>query len=68
VSDKTSVVGGGRLLGFFSLLLLLTLNADNGNDLLDATVDWVQSKATVNMAVANNLAMANSESLKEMME
>lgn len=29
--------------GFFSLLMLLTLNADNGRDVLDALVPWIDA-------------------------
>jgi hypothetical protein len=43
--DKQSVMlGGGRLLGFFSLLMLLTLNASNGKDLLDVIVPYVEAQ------------------------
>ncbi len=43
-------VAGGRVLGFFSLLLLLTLNASNGRDVLDELVPWIaaQTEATLN--------------------
>jgi hypothetical protein len=35
-------------IGFFSMLMLLTLNADNGRDVLDELVPWVASETAIN--------------------
>lgn len=42
--DTSSAVAGGRLLGFFTVLLILTLNASNGRDLLDTIVPYIDAK------------------------
>jgi len=33
----------GRFLGFFTVLLILTLNAGNGKDILDVTVPLIEA-------------------------
>lgn len=38
---------GGRGLGFFTVLLILTLNAESGKDLLDVTVDYWEAKTNL---------------------
>ena len=43
----TGTVITGRALGFFTVLLILTLNASNGNDLLDVTVKYIEAKTEV---------------------
>ncbi len=49
MSDQTKEasqsISGARLFGFFTVLLILTLNADNGRDILDVTVQYIQAKA-----------------------
>lgn len=40
----SSPVVSVSVIGFFSLLLLLTLNADNGRDVLDALVPWIDAQ------------------------
>ena len=42
MTGSTTTVSVG-LLGFFSLFLLLTLNADNGRDVLDALVPMMDA-------------------------
>ena len=42
MTGKTTTVYVG-VLGFFSLLLLLTLNASNGNDVLDELVPFIHA-------------------------
>ena len=44
MSDKNISVAGGRFIGFFSLLMLLTLNASNGKDVLDVFVPWIEAQ------------------------
>jgi len=34
---------GARLFGFWTVLLILTLNGDNGRDMLDVGVEYVQA-------------------------
>ncbi len=38
-----------QVIGFFSLMLVLTLNASNGRDVLDELVPWIsaQTEATL---------------------
>ena len=40
----SAVAGSGRFLGFFTVLMILTLNADNGRDLLDELVPFIAAK------------------------
>jgi hypothetical protein len=42
--DASQAVSGGRFLGFFTVLLILTLNADNGKDLLDVLVPHIAAQ------------------------
>jgi len=41
---KTGSVISVRVIGFLSLFMLLTLNGDNGRDLLDVTVEYIEAK------------------------
>ena len=52
-TDKQSVATGGRLLGFFTVLLILTLDASNGKDLIDVIVPYVES-LTVTQETSGN--------------
>ena len=38
-----------RGLGFFTVLLILTLNADNGKDLLDVMVPYIEASTTLTL-------------------
>lgn len=48
MSDKHTTVSVSAL-SFFSVWMILTLNADNGKDILDELVPWVaaQTQATL---------------------
>jgi hypothetical protein len=42
--SASAVASGGRVFGFFTVLLILTLNANNGSDLLDVVVPYIQAQ------------------------
>lgn len=42
-NNFTKEVNMGRFLGFWTVLLILTLNASNGKDLLDVTVPLIEA-------------------------
>ena len=46
---KTESFVNVSVVGFFSLMMLLTLNASNGRDVLDELVPWIsaQTEATL---------------------
>lgn len=44
MSDGKNINIGGRFLGFLTVMLILTLNASNGKDMLDVIVPWIESQ------------------------
>lgn len=40
---QVSTGGSGRFLGFFTVMLVLTLDASNGKDVLDVLVPYIES-------------------------
>lgn len=48
MSDTTDKViensSTSRFLGFFTVMLILTLNASNGKDLLDVMIPYIEAK------------------------
>lgn len=45
MSEKYQInANGGRFLGFLTVLLILTLNASNGKDLLDVIVPYIEAQ------------------------
>jgi len=45
--SHSSPVVNVSLIGFFTVLLTLTLNADSGRDMLDALVPWLDAHTAV---------------------
>ena len=43
--DKSTWVGGSRLIGGLPLLILMTLDGNSGIDLLDATINYLSALA-----------------------
>ncbi len=52
MSDKQPYhfAGSFRFLGFFTVMLVLTLDASNGKDLLDVFVPYIESLTVVNLS------------------
>ena len=44
--NDISIGSGARVFGFFTVMLILTLDASNGKDLLDVLVPYIQSIST----------------------
>jgi len=54
-SDASDTQSGGRFLGFLTVLLILTLNADNGKDVLDVFVPYIQAQTSLVLEEAKDL-------------
>lgn len=50
MSDGNNYAPGARFLSFFTVLLVLTLDAENGKDILDVLVPFIESLTYLNMS------------------